>query len=84
MSTVNLPDHVKETEKAFAYEADLFHCSLKKSKKALVWLPKSQVKDGQAPEWLVLRKMEDAINWAETNGISGPYQITFQDLTAYS
>lgn len=53
---------VRETEKAVAVEAVIACETTDQTARVLCWFPKSQLRDGQAPGWLILAKAEQARN----------------------
>jgi len=47
----------RETEKAVAVEVRIDFCDFETVKTELAWLPKSQLVDGQAPGWILDKKI---------------------------
>ena len=61
----NIGAPVRETEKAVAIEARWHEPNTDQSGKRLVWFPKSQIKDGAVPGWLIeakARELREAIS----------------------
>lgn len=84
---IQLPAVTKqETGKAVAYEATLIHNDLEKSKKVLIWFPRTKVPaSGIVPEGLVMDQMYNALNyWSERQGVGGSYELEFLGLSVYS
>ncbi|TQE40973.1 hypothetical protein SC1000_08480 [Aggregatibacter actinomycetemcomitans] len=55
---INIGKPKKESEKAMMFIANVELFDGEK-KKVNVWIPKSQMKNGYAPEWLVRSKMQE-------------------------
>jgi len=60
----------RETEKAVAAEASLDFYNVEKNLTKLVWFPKSQIKDGKIPGWLIRCKKRELEEQIEQEGIS--------------
>ena len=68
---------IKETEKAVQVKAVIDLYDVEKSITRLVWLPKSQIRDGRPTAWILARKREDLAIEAPLN--AGGYMIDFFD-----
>lgn len=55
-----LPTPVKETEKAFAF--DVYMANSAQSLVKTVWLPKSQITNGQAKGWILMAKIKELLS----------------------
>lgn len=55
---------VRETEKAVAVEVIVDFCDIERDTTQLVWLPKSQLVNGQAPGWLLNAKIDEVTEQA--------------------
>ena len=52
----------KTTEKAVMINVDVELCNLEKVVKKAIWLPKSVLKNGAAPEWIMTKKGAELMN----------------------
>ena len=67
---IELGEIVRETEKAVAVTADWEDLDTKKTGERLAWFPKSQVKDGKAPYWLIEAKAVEV--WQSVSDLEYP------------
>jgi hypothetical protein len=57
---VNLPGQfIKETEKAIGYQWTVYNARIDLESKEIVWLPKSMLRNGKAPQWLLQKKRDE-------------------------
>lgn len=51
-----IPKIEKETEKAVAFNIEIELCNLERTVQRLCWIPKSMIKNGAVPGWLLEKK----------------------------